>query len=90
MTAVESIHSKSVIHRDIKLANVLVNYKKGGKKPELLLCDFGFAVRKDEIRGHYRCGTPGYVAPEVFKNKSGFSEKIDIFSLGALLFKVST
>jgi serine/threonine protein kinase len=36
-----------------------------------------------------KCGTPGYVAPEILKNE-GYTSKCDIFSLGSLMFNLLT
>ncbi len=43
---------------------------------------------EDELLTH-KCGTPGYVAPEIF-TKSGYSYKADIFSLGCVFFNLLT
>jgi len=42
----------------------------------------------DEMLTH-KCGSPGYVAPEIFK-KSGYSYKADVFSLGSVFFNLLT
>jgi len=36
-----------------------------------------------------KCGSPGFVAPEIFKGK-GYNHKVDMFSLGAILFTLLT
>ena len=63
----------NIMHRDIKAENILLSTKD---KPILAshvrLCDFGLATRvdaKDPL--YFRCGTPGYVAPEVLKWEKG-------------------
>ena len=78
----EYIHEKNIIHRDIKLQNVLINYKNN--KVEFKISDFGFACYdlsdteaslnydkdKDIIcKKYYKlCGTPYYMAPEIVIN----------------------
>jgi serine/threonine protein kinase len=59
-------HSKSILHRDIKLDNILLT-SQGTVK----ICDFGVSKlieRPGELMFE-QCGTPAYIAPEVFENK---------------------
>ena len=56
------MHTKQLIHRDIKLSNILLDLNNEIVK----LIDFGFAINEnanDYI--YWRCGTPGYMAPEI-------------------------
>ena len=56
-------HSLNIMHRDIKPENIML---KNGLEP--VLADFGLATYCDaDDYIFYRCGTPGYVAPEVAK-----------------------
>ena len=60
--AISYMHSKQLIHRDIKLSNILLDLNNEIVK----LIDFGFAINEnanDYI--YWRCGTPGYMAPEI-------------------------
>jgi calcium/calmodulin-dependent protein kinase I len=54
------------------------------------VADLGLAIStpNDELL-YDKCGSPGYVAPEIFK-KSGYSYKADIFSLGSVFFNLLT
>lgn len=75
-------HSKGVVHRDIKLDNVLLN-----SEGELKLCDFG--VCKTIVRGERmteRCGTPAYIAPEILRGKGYEGFGADIWSAGIALY----
>ena len=55
------IHCRSVIHRDIKLDNILLDCEKGVK-----ICDFGVSkiIKKSQVIKE-QCGTPAYLAPEI-------------------------
>ncbi len=88
---VSKIHNSEIIHRDLKLENILIDTNPSGKSSKLVIADFGFAIRnkKEVIKEQERCGTPGYAAPEMFKSRV-YSEKIDIFSVGVILFKLAT
>ena len=54
-----------IIHRDLKLKNILYQAKKS--KVKFKLCDFGTAEYKENVDSSPKCGTPGYIAPEIFK-----------------------
>lgn len=76
------IHSRCVLHRDIKLDNILLD-SEGGVK----ICDFG--VSKIYTRGNViceKCGTPAYIAPEVLTNQGYEGYYIDHWSLGIVLY----
>lgn len=71
-----------VIHRDLKLGNLLLN-----DSMELKVGDFGLATRLDfdGERKKTLCGTPNYIAPEILAKK-GHSFEVDIWSIGCILF----
>ncbi len=59
------IHSKGIVHRDIKLDNILIDLKNNIK-----ICDFGVSrkIKKGDIMND-QCGTPAYIAPEILRNQ---------------------
>jgi serine/threonine protein kinase len=76
-------HSKRIVHRDIKLDNLLLD-EDGSVK----LCDFGVSKHlKDynEVMTE-QCGTPAYIAPEILKDKGYKGFGVDIWSLGVCLY----
>ncbi len=63
--ALQYIHSQRVVHRDIKLDNILIDLNNNIK-----ICDFGVSkqIKKGDII-YDQCGTPAYIAPEILRNQ---------------------
>ena len=78
---VKYLHGGNIIHRDIKPENILMT-KTGGIK----ICDFGWCAVGDTERSTY-CGTLDYMAPEILAAGT-YSNKVDIWSLGILLYEI--
>ena len=76
------IHNKNVVHRDIKLDNILIDLTNTIK-----ICDFGVSrqIRPDEMM-YEHCGTPAYISPEIFENKGYKGSGCDIWSAGVTLY----
>lgn len=79
------IHSKKILHRDIKLDNILLTKKDN--KLLAQICDFGVSrfLGPGEVINE-QCGTPAYIAPEIIRKKGYKGYKADIWSLGVLLY----
>ena len=76
------IHKKKIVHRDIKLDNILIDLTNTVK-----ICDFG--VSKKILNGdimYDHCGTPAYIAPEIFGNKGYEGFLCDVWSAGVTLY----
>ena len=98
------IHSQKVVHRDIKLANILLNYESEKDKEELnimkatvKIADFGFACYINNSGALYSTvGSPIYMDPIILKkNKAkkrlkylGYDQKADIWSLGTICYEM--
>ncbi|CAD8209279.1 unnamed protein product [Paramecium pentaurelia] len=80
----QELHSLSLIHRDLKLENVV--YMEVNNKMHLKLCDTGLMRQKDG-RKTVRVGTPYYMPPEQI-NQFIYDEKVDIWALGMLLYEM--
>lgn len=66
LIGLEYIHSKGMIHRDLKPSNILLKSTKC--KHDIVIADFGLATKLNDIENLYgKCGTPGYVAPEILR-----------------------
>lgn len=75
------------MHRDMKPENIIFENKNNLK---IKIVDLGFATSFINYRKLYtKCGTPGYIAPEILKNKE-YDEKVDIFSLGVIFYIILT
>lgn len=74
-----------IIHRDLKPENIMFKKEKSW---DVAICDFGLATYADEQRYLFvRCGTPGFVAPEIIniRDMNTKSEPIsDVFSAGII------
>jgi len=84
------MQEKSIIHRDLKLENILVKYiNKEKNKIILKLTDYGISKIKNNIFTGNR-GTYDYIAPEILLNKvEEYKSSFDIFSLGIILYQLS-
>ncbi|KAI9357956.1 hypothetical protein DFJ73DRAFT_174750 [Zopfochytrium polystomum] len=90
LSGLEYLHVHSIIHRDIKGANILVNSDGIAK-----IADFGIS-KKNEYNMAYNTnsrmslqGSVYWMAPEVIKGK-GYSAKVDIWSLGCVTLEMLT
>ncbi|XP_020295663.1 aurora kinase C-like [Pseudomyrmex gracilis] len=79
--ALEYCHSKSVIHRDIKLENLLL-----GANGELKIADFGWSVHAPSSRRDTLCGTLDYLPPEMVSGKT-HNHTVDYWSVGVLCYE---
>lgn len=85
--ALDYAHSKNVVHRDLKLSNIMISDEN-----EVKVMDFGLARRALEslarVSSREVVGSPAYMPPE--QDLGGFSKESDIYSLGICLYEVLT
>jgi serine/threonine protein kinase len=76
------IHSRGIVHRDIKLENILLDLNNIIK-----ICDFGVGklIKPNTILKD-QCGTPVYMAPEILKGNGYKGFPVDIWSAGVALY----
>lgn len=81
ISALEYLHSKSIVYRDLKPENLLLD-----KEGHLKITDFGFAKKLTD-RTWTLCGTPEYLAPEIIQSK-GHNKAVDWWALGVLIYEM--
>lgn len=93
--AIHHVHQKGVVHRDIKDDNILVAVSTLDAEPQPKVIDFGIARALDQSEGEDRLtrvgrfiGTPGYLSPEMIEGTGGDDLRVDVYALGALLYKL--
>ncbi|XP_046494511.1 serine/threonine-protein kinase 33 isoform X9 [Equus quagga] len=91
-SAIAYLHNKDIVHRDLKLENIMVKSSFIDANDEMNLnikvTDFGLAVKKQgrgEAMLQSTCGTPIYMAPEVI-NAHDYSQQCDIWSIGVIMY----
>ena len=104
MEGIKYLHSQRILHRDIKLDNIIVNFKAGDNNllnSEIKIIDFGLSKQLSlsanfttSIRGNHQNMDPRLLE-EYFKKgtniySQGYNEKSDIWSLGAICYEMLT
>ncbi|VDN07926.1 unnamed protein product [Thelazia callipaeda] len=89
LIAIDSVHKRQVVYRDLKLENILLD-----ENGHIKLTDFGLSkeLTDNELhRANSYCGTIEYMAPEVVEPTSdGYDETVDWWSLGVIAFELLT
>lgn len=85
LKGLENLHSKGVIHRDLKSANILIS------APDIVkIGDLGIStILETKQLTRTQIGTPLYLAPEIWKRRP-YNHKCDMWSLGILLYEMMT
>ena len=84
ISGIEYMHEIGIAHRDLKLENILLNYKK-----DIKIIDFGLSNKYDRDIDellHSSCGSPCYAAPEMIKGMEYHGINTDIWSSGIILY----
>lgn len=84
LLAIEYLHSRNVMFRDLKAENILVD-----AKGHLKLTDFGLALKleeREDLADSY-CGSPIYIAPETLQRQR-YDRRVDFYALGVLLYEM--
>jgi len=80
-----ALHSKSILHRDIKTQNIFI------KAGVLKLGDFGISKTLDDFESlaQTQCGTPYFMPPEVCK-RCPYDSKADVWAMGVIIYELIT
>ncbi|KAH9848075.1 Pkinase-domain-containing protein [Lenzites betulinus] len=84
--AVKYIHECGIVHRDLKPENLLFRTK--AEDADIMIADFGLSRVMDDEKFQMLteiCGTPGYMAPEIFK-KTGHGKPVDVWAMGVITY----
>jgi eukaryotic-like serine/threonine-protein kinase len=90
-SALAQAHERSVIHRDVKPANIFLC--SGEPRPFVKLVDFGIAknlVESSITKTHAQMGTPGYMSPEQVLGGGPIDHRADLWALGVIAFHALT
>ncbi|KAL4259575.1 protein kinase superfamily protein, partial [Pleurotus pulmonarius] len=84
--AVKYIHDAGIVHRDLKPENLL--FRSPAEDADIMIADFGLSRVMEEEKLSLLteiCGTPGYMAPEIFK-KTGHGKPVDVWAMGVITY----
>lgn len=91
LEGIDYLSENGILHRDLKPENLILESQSDLLSNRVKIVDFGLATYQDVDEYLFkRCGTPGFVAPEIIKSSSTekevFTNKVDVFSAGVIFY----
>lgn len=86
LSGLEAIHSRGIVHRDLKSNNILIDYQGNA-----YITDFGIAEYTNQQSNAIVMATPRYAAPELLDGRlrrGGTDQQIDIYAAGILAYEI--
>jgi serine/threonine protein kinase len=83
VSALSHMHTFGIVHRDLKMENVILN----STQTQIKIVDFGLSnvwTNENPLRTH--CGSPEYAAPELFIAGKEYGPEVDLWSLGIIFY----
>lgn len=82
LRALQSLHSKGILHRDLKSANIFIHHGR------FKLGDLNVSKVNGGSLAYTQTGTPYYASPEVWRD-APYDSKSDIWSFGCILYELA-
>ncbi len=95
LSALAAAHERGIVHRDLKPENIFL-IKRGSDGDFVKVLDFGIVKMIDEVddkeltQAGQVVGTPTYMAPEQARGDKGIDGRVDLYAVGALLYRMVT
>ena len=86
LSGIQYIHHNGIIHTDIKSKNILIDYDLNSDYFKLFIIDFGSATIQDLTENYTVVTTAKNRAPEVFNYSGIYTNKIDMWSIGMVIY----
>ena len=87
LNTIQELHTRGVVHRDIKLANILLEIPQNNSL--IALADWGYADRFESGQTMTKaCGTPTCIAPEVLADDPSYTEMVDLWGAGCVVYTI--
>uniref|UniRef100_A0A1B6F977 Protein kinase domain-containing protein n=1 Tax=Cuerna arida TaxID=1464854 RepID=A0A1B6F977_9HEMI len=85
-SALGYLHGKGIVHRDLKLENIMLD----SRKENIKLVDFGLSNSwESESPLKTLCGSPEYSAPELFVTGTNYGPEVDMWALGVVIYAMA-
>ncbi|KAK8845156.1 hypothetical protein M9Y10_021338 [Tritrichomonas musculus] len=88
-SAMKEVHAVGIIHRDLKLENILVDENNKIKVSDFGLCTL-MTLDSETMSRTQMTGTLKYMAPELIQERTDYNEKVDVYAFGVVVYLILT